>query len=392
MRLLTRYVTAELLKVFLVTLVALTSLLLILGVLAEANKKGLGPGQVARIVPYVLPDVLRYTIPATILFAASSVYGRMSGTNEIVAAKALGINPLSLISPALVLAFLLSLASVWLNDVAVSWGQNGVQRVVIEGVEEIVYSMLKTQRSFSSRQFSVIVEDIDEKRLIHPTFTFNTPDNATITVIAREASLDSDPANNVLGVTCQDATVEGGELSGGLDTFRYELPLDKATPSADMSYLPARMAMRVIPREIRKTVADIERYRDECALTSATSLLTGDFDSLAGTNWKRYDEDLRERTNHLHRLKTEPPRRWASGFSCFSFVLVGTAVAIRFRNAEFLTTFFIVFLPILLGYYPLLVASLEQAKNGVVPPFSVWLGNVVAILFGAWQTRIVTRY
>ncbi len=61
----------------------------------------------------------------------------MSATNEVIAAKALGISPLVLLRPVLVASCLLSFASLWLNDLAVSWGRDGIRRIIIESVEEI---------------------------------------------------------------------------------------------------------------------------------------------------------------------------------------------------------------------------------------------------------------
>src|SRR6185437_6154844 len=99
MRLLTRYVLWELLKVFLVALTVLTVVLLMYGLVKQAHDEGLGPQQVLMLIPYILPAMLRYTIPATLLFAASSVYGRMSGSNEVVAIKSLGISPMAVLWP-----------------------------------------------------------------------------------------------------------------------------------------------------------------------------------------------------------------------------------------------------------------------------------------------------
>ena len=148
MRLLTRYVLREIGQIFLVTLVSLTTLMVLIGAVHEAIAQGLGIVQIVQLLPYLLPNALMFAVPGTILFSVSSVYGRMSGANEIVALKSLGISPMVVIWPALVLAVLLSFATVWLNDLAMSWGFNGMQRVVIDALEDIAYSMLRARGSF----------------------------------------------------------------------------------------------------------------------------------------------------------------------------------------------------------------------------------------------------
>ena len=73
-------------------------------------------------------------------------------------------------------------------------------------------------------------------------------------------------------------------------------------------------------------------------------------------------------------------------------MLIGAPMAIRLRHAEFLAIFFVCFLPILVVYYPLMAVSVDQAKDGVLPPPAVWLGNVVLALWGVWLLRRVIRY
>ena len=62
----------------------------------------------------------------------------------------------------------------------------------------------------------------------------------------------------------------------------------------------------------------------------------------------------------------EPQRRWANGLSCLCFVLIGAPMAILMRNADFLTSFFVCFVPILLMYYPLMIVGVDQAKLGLL--------------------------
>ena len=169
MRQLTRYVLFELIAVFSITLAGITLLLILVGVAQKALSEGLGPGPVLRMVPYVVPVALQVSVPATILLAACSVFGRMSADNEIVAIKSLGISPMVVVYPALVLAFLVSLIAVWINDIAVSWGRTGIYRVVVESVEEVAYGRLRTQRAYTTRQFSINVKDVSGRRLIRPS-------------------------------------------------------------------------------------------------------------------------------------------------------------------------------------------------------------------------------
>jgi lipopolysaccharide export system permease protein len=72
--------------------------------------------------------------------------------------------------------------------------------------------------------------------------------------------------------------------------------------------------------------------------------------------------------------------------------LIGVPVSVWLRFSEFIASFFVCFLPILVVYYPLLAVSVDQAKDGAFPPQSVWLGNILLSLTGVWLMRRVNRY
>ena len=130
MHTLPRHILIELMKVFAIALTGLTAIFMVGGVVREAMDHGLPLTQVGRLIPYVALDMMRYTLPATLLLANTTVFARMAGANEIVAIKALGISPMTIITPALVMAFLVSLVNVWLNDVAVSVRPYRIQRML----------------------------------------------------------------------------------------------------------------------------------------------------------------------------------------------------------------------------------------------------------------------
>ena len=108
------------------------------------------------------------------------------------------------------------------------------------------------------------------------------------------------------------------------------------------------------------------------AAQAAYQMLCGDFDGLTGPAWQDNADHCSGEQSLLYRLLTEPHRRWSAGFSCLCFAWVGIPVAIRLRNRDFLTSFFLCFLPILIVYYPLLMFGIHLTKAGTFPPCSVW--------------------
>ncbi len=131
MSILTRYVLSETTRVLLTTTTVITLVMLPLGVGREALDHGLPVGCTLQLLPYLLPEALRVGLPVAVLLAVVMTFSRLSGFNELLAVKAAGIPPYTVIGPVLALAFAVSLFTVWMNDLAASWGRDGVQRVVV---------------------------------------------------------------------------------------------------------------------------------------------------------------------------------------------------------------------------------------------------------------------
>ena len=112
---------------------------------------------------------MQFAVPGTMLLATTSVYGRMSSYNEIVAIKALGISPMVLVWPTLILATFVSFVAVVINDVAVSWGMMGVKKVFLASIEEVTYSQLRLRHTYNLGKANITVRNVEGHKLIWPT-------------------------------------------------------------------------------------------------------------------------------------------------------------------------------------------------------------------------------
>ena len=393
MKIISRYVLSELLQVFLVALTALTLFMLVIGLVKEAQQQGLGFLQIAALVPYVLPEAMRFAVPGTMLFAVASVFGRMSASNEITALKAAGITPMATIWPAMALAVVVSFVSVWLNDVAVSWGRDGVRRVIVGSVEEIIYGRLRQQRSYSTPQVSINVKCVDGKKLIRPTLSFQPGGSAApVTVSAAEAQLRADAAAGTLVITFRDGTLHVGDFKAVFpDTIERVVPLNTVSQKNIVSTSPSEIAMADFTKARTEQIARISQLEQESAAKTAMAILSGRMEQSVPGAVEFERQAVKQEQSRLKRIIMEPWRRWANGFSCLCFVLVGAPMAIRMRNADFLTSFFLCFLPILIIYYPVFMLGISRVKAGALPPSAVWMGNVLMMLWGLWLLRRVVR-
>lgn len=395
MKKITRYVLFDLTAAFLITLAGITLLLIFAVLIKEATSRGIGFNSIAKMLPYTVPIALQPSLPATILIAVCSVFGRMSADNEIVAIKSLGISPFSVISPALVLGFIVSILAVWVNDIAPSWGRIGLTRIGIESIEEVVYRMLRRENAYSVRDLSINVRSVDGRKLIDPHISIKRSGKTPITISASTAELESDLDNDsfVIVLTNSHFDMGDGQTYEDRGTYRHPIPIDSVSRKGSRTDSPSLVPLGRIDAETEMQTKITRATECDAGIRAAYCLMTGDFTELANAEeWQPRMRRLAYDRSRLHRLKFEPHRRWATGFSCFFFVLVGAPLAIQMKTRNFFSTFAACFFPILLVYYPLLAFTYDRGKDGAIPPYSVWMGNLVMLFAGVWILRRVIRY
>jgi lipopolysaccharide export system permease protein len=97
------YILRELLRTFILTSLALTTLMAFGGTFKPLTKEGLDLVQLMLVMLNLMPAMMAYAIPLAALFAAVLGYWRMSTDNEIIACRAGGLSFFSILLPALIL-------------------------------------------------------------------------------------------------------------------------------------------------------------------------------------------------------------------------------------------------------------------------------------------------
>jgi lipopolysaccharide export system permease protein len=386
MPVLTRHVLAELLRVFSVTLAIVTAIFLFAGIVIDLMPRDLGALQIARLMPFLLPEALRNSTQAAALFAVCSVFGKMASSNELVAIKSLGISPMVVIKPAICLAVAQSLFCVWLYDVGEGWGKDGVDRVVLESAEEIAYGMLAAQRSYSTPHLAINVKRVEGRRLIRPTLLYQPPNDAhAITITAEEGLLRTNLRERTLTISFYNGTAYAGEelTMAFPDTFEQVVPLGEATRTpADAADSHPTMG------EIRATIAQLRLQLPQLKKAAAAAGRDQPGAPEAAAARAKYETAARK----LTMLEALFHRRWANGFFCLAYCMVGIPIAAGSRSGEALKAFFLSFVPIVFVNQPLHNFSIKLAEAGEAPAWWPWFGNFVLMAAGAWMMRHTVRH
>ncbi|MBN9521871.1 LptF/LptG family permease [bacterium] len=400
---LNRTIFSELVRVFLLALGGLTGLFLLAGVVQQASQLGLGPAQIVAIIPLFVPSTLPYTIPATTLFAACVVYGRLAHDNEVVALKAAGVHLSTIIRPALLLGVLTTAATGALYYAVIPQTQVRLQEEALRDPEEVIYNTLRRDRCLRHPTFPYVlfVRDVQGRRLIDVVIKNRAKMTDAkgeemymgydVVFRAREARLRVDVAEGILWIDPDQFAVHNPSINGrNTSTNPQALRIPDFLNPADARTRPGAMTWE----ELGPRVAELERQREEkaAALAAADRAPAPPTDAAARLAFQ-HRAGLQAQLDGLKRqvrnVEAEYYMRPALAVGCLVFALIGCPVGLWANRADYLSTFVICFLPTVCVYYPLLLAGSNMGKDGRLPlGLGCWLANIVIGVCGvvlAWR-------
>lgn len=396
-----RMIFWELVKVFALTLTGLTGLFLVGLVIQQANQLGLSMLQTLQAIPLLVPYTLPYTIPATTLFASCVVYGRIAHDNEAVAMKAAGVNLYTVLRPAVTLGLLATGVTFALAHSVIPHTQIELQRRLLKDPEELLYNLLKRDRTFKAGNFPYVihVRDVVGRRLIDVVVKRKKMDrDATgkevptgdydLVLRAREAKLrvvlpDADhPDEQPMLYVDPDRWVGGdGHTVFSADATR---PVGVALPDMFSQKEAKNRPMNLIwdelpPKadEYRTTVADLKaqknRAEEDAKVHPDPVVRARLLDHAKGLQFFIEDQE-----RNLRNTENEYFMRPALSLGCLVFAVLGCPVGMRANRADYLSSFVTCFLPTVAVYYPLLLAGSNMGRDGKVPlPVGVFAADAI---------------
>jgi lipopolysaccharide export system permease protein len=326
------------------------------------------------------------------LLTVTLVYGRIAADHEVTAAKAAGISAMSLLMPSFVMGIVLSLTSLMLTDQVIPWAMTSIDNKVALMLEKIFVDILRTHHFFMRRDpaITIAVQDVDGRKLIKPTFHYTPRGGETIHIFADEATLQFDLVKRVVRVNL----VNLNGVVPDRESFReqqeeWEFPL----PEEPKKLKARSRSIRDLRTSLGGMTFDLEGLRAGRDVETAFALAMGDFDRLDKPDMLQYDADLIVNKEQIIQNHTEIHGRFALSASCFFFTLLGGPFSILQARRQALTSFFMCFLPILTGYYPVVFLMMNQSKNDVVnPAWAMWVGNALIVPIAWYTMRRVLKH
>jgi lipopolysaccharide export system permease protein len=397
--LLQRMIFGQLFRVFGLSLVGLTGLFVVAGLVAEATQRGLAPSQILLVVPLLIPNTLPYTLPATTLFATCIVYGRLAADNEVLAVKTAGVRVGKLLAPGFLLGLIATAMTLGLYYRYIPETHRILRTEVIGDVEDLLYTLLKRNGCLRHPkvQFSMWVREVQGRHLIDAVIKRRDEQGGYDMVArAREAEIRFDPKTNLVKVEMPHCLVigENGSGSGVIGHRTYEVPLPPDLMSSEYPNRPSDLTWPELwaRREaVEKEIVVLRRQLAHPELNDPpeVGLPPDRVEALA-----RFREHaISSRQRDIRCIDAEVHQRPAIAVGCLCFVLIGAPVGIWFGRADYLSAFVTCFLPTVFVYYPLLLCGTNLVKDGVVPaPVGIWGANVItAVLALTLRVALLRR-
>ena len=354
MRILRAYLLREHAAPFFVTMGGLTAVLLVGNLIKFAElviAKGVSVIDILRLMLYLIPYMLSFTVPMACLIAMVLAFGRLSTDFELIAMRASGVAPIRLVWPIIVAGLLISLLLLVINDRVVPESHLafrrqlkaiGVQRPAAY-IEEGTF--IKEFPPYVIFVYQVLGQKLDNVRIYEPQ-----PNGPTRTIIAERGEFEPLPDRRGVQLKLSDGTVDewdplhpGSFYKVTFTTYAMMLRSDQANPSTLEKKLK-ELTFKELRRESRRVQAD--------------------------------GIDPRPIRLELH-------RKMAASFAPLVFMLFGLALGLRLHHQERLISFVWV-LSAFIGYYLGTIGMNAMVLKGWVPPWlAMWTPNLLGGMVGS---------
>jgi len=158
-----KYILRELLRNFILTAVALTCMLGFGGgVMNMLTSQGITSRELIKLMVYLIPIVLAYSLPVAALFSTTITYGRFSADNEINACRASGVNLHRLLLPVVILSIIVSSVTFTLENYTIPDLASRIESLVKRDIPTIAYLELKNRKYMSKMNYALHCGRVDD--------------------------------------------------------------------------------------------------------------------------------------------------------------------------------------------------------------------------------------
>jgi LPS export ABC transporter permease LptF/LPS export ABC transporter permease LptG len=398
-RILDRYLVREILPPFLLGLFVLTFTLLtnlIVKLTEWFINRGVGLGDVTRILLLSLPYLLVLALPMAVLVGILMALGRLSADSELVALRASGVSLYRIALPIFALAVL--------GYVATSYLYIKVLPETNLRLKQLRFEILKRQsdiglkpnvfNTFFDDQV-IYIDEIDAHGEMHGVFlSANDRDDTKVFFANRARRLvDEDKARVTLlledGIWHRsDLTKTGAYGVAPFDELSLNLELNTPAFTGEVEKGNREMTLAELRAAELQLEADIAAGLGHIELTRADPELS---DVVRESRLRQMAGHIEFTRARIWRIQVEYHKKFAIPFACIIFAVIGVPLGIRGTRSG-RSAGFAISLGLFILYYVLLVGGEGMGNEGKLPAaLAVWGANLAFGLVGLLLILTVGR-
>jgi lipopolysaccharide export system permease protein len=351
-----RYILKEIASSFILILFVLTFVLLMgkmLQIMDLFVNKGVSFFSIVKIIVFLLPYFMLFTIPIALLISTLIAMGRLSSDNEITALKTSGISLMQMYYPVAVASFIAFIFTIIMSYFIVPQSNYATRRLLFNVVQENVNVGVK-EKVFNDdfKDFLIYADKIP----VHKNYMEGVivSDKRIMgeqnTIFARKAFLVSDPESMRVKLRMENGSIH--TVSSNLKSYRkidfksYDINLD-----------------------LSMALSNFDKSAKSAKDMTVSELLA----RAKKTGMK--EKDIREAYIEVHKKFSIP-------VACILFGILGLPLGIR-SHRSVKSRGFAIGLIIVCFYYILRLGGEAFAETGYIPvAIGVWTPNILFALVG----------
>jgi lipopolysaccharide export system permease protein len=353
MKILQRYVLKELLLPCLLCF-AVLSFIFMAGYLVKAADMIIGRGvpfiQTLYVLLLVIPSIVSYTAPMSLLTGVLIVFGSFSQHNEFRAMKASGVHPLRFMMPPLILGFAMSLLMFVFNDQVGPPARFELRRATKKMIMQHPMALIEPGRFVKiSTNILFLAKRVDGDQMKDIVAHEGVDsENPVRTIVAESGKIVMDPNTGQLEVHLFNGSVSESQDKGlqSVQFKTYKFPTLDEDDIRKMGKKKKDMTLAELLVEISEILAD-----------------------LSGNTDKKGQRDL----------WTVFHQRIAFAFGSLVFAFIGIPIATMVKRGEVVVSFGISMAATSTYYILFAIAQTIAMRGGLPPVVSLWLPNLLLI-------------
>ncbi len=346
-----KYIAKQLIMPFFFGVAAFTSLFLgtdVLYRLAQmAIQVGIPVNTMLNIFIASLPGILVLTFPMSMLLAVILTYSRLSSNYEVIAMLASGFNVKRLIIPALIVALIVVIFTIFMNEAIVPQANMFRNRLTMEAMGE---ELLTTQKNLVIREFNgdslsrlIYAEEFDGKTSVLKTVTIQDfKDGHLLRITKAERAIWTDGS---------------WEFENGVV---YTFDSDN----------------RIYSVRFQKQHIDLPGEPEQIAQSEKR------LEELSSTELRQRIDMIERQGGSAAPIRVELAMRYSIPFAAFIFALLGASLSIEPKRSG-LSFGFGLSIMIILLYYLVTSIGITLGQEDKIPPLlGAWSSNVIFGILG----------